>query len=439
MLKHSSELIQSFIEYESKVLAEDNDMPHMPTIGDGYESITKNMLSHDYILPPEFDLRVVSGFIRVQGKLVEQQIDCMLVVGEGRRYGLTEQYFYEIENVLCVFEVKKTLRKSDLSDALEHLSAIRKAFTNEFERRVKEEGYIPDIFSARKHFAQITGRETINDYRKINDLPPEDGMLLYSLVQEMHAPVTIIHGYGGYKTESGIRNAFGDILQEKFDSGNYSFGVLSLPSVITSNDFSLVKTGGLPFVVTNGNSEWVSIVSTRFNPAEIILEVVWSKISSFFGCSMPWDDDIYMNNLSPLMIAVPRCEGDKCGWMYKTIDYDELSLSRQDDHQWMPEKLDSIQMSIIRIMSMYGEFKVDKENIEYFKNKYDANLKLIIDSLIDTRIFMRKGDVVKPISNSTLIITNNDGTGYVSNERERMDSWCERNAIRPTYMNLIIM
>ncbi|AIR86019.1 DUF6602 domain-containing protein [Pantoea rwandensis] len=437
MLRKSSELLREFIEYEKKVLAELPDMPHMPTLGDAYEEITKTMLEKDYVLPPEFDLHVVSGFITVNGKLLPQQIDCMLVVGKGVRYGRTDKYLCEIDQVLCVFEVKKTLNKADLSDAMEHLAAIRRAHTDNFERKV-EEGFLPKIDNASKHFSQLTGRETIVNYEQINSLPPEDGILLYSLVQEILAPVTIIHGYAGYKKESGLRGAFGDILQEKFDSGDNSFGVLSLPNIVTSNEFSLVKTGGLPFIVPNKNSEWVSIISTRFNPLEIILEVVWSKISSHFEVAMPWDDDVYMNNISPFMLAIPKAQGEQVGWKYETIDWNEKKLLRSDDNTWSPDFLNPAQMSIMRLISAYGELEINFENEKYFEERYGVELKTEIAALISTRIFMMSRDSIKPINQHTLLLDGEDGTGYVASDRDRFDSWCSINDIEPHYTHMVI-
>ena len=48
MLKRSSELMQAFIDYEVSVLA-DMPMPHMPTLGDGYEAIQE--MSYGRTLP----------------------------------------------------------------------------------------------------------------------------------------------------------------------------------------------------------------------------------------------------------------------------------------------------------------------------------------------------------------------------------------------------
>jgi len=238
MIKQASEILEKFITEESKKL-EGIKMPHMPTLGSAYEEITKQGIDNRFTIPKSLDLKVVSGFISIEGEMLPEQIDCMLVHGDGIQYGLIGQFIYEIDQVLCVFEVKKTLRKSDLKDAFEHLNKIRVKFSEFFEKKLIEYEYEPNLAVAGKLFSRITGKPAPQKYRQIHDLEPEDGILFYSLVQECFAPVSIIQGYGGYKTESGLRNAFIDILSEEKDSNDNGFGIPSFPTLITTNNFCL--------------------------------------------------------------------------------------------------------------------------------------------------------------------------------------------------------
>ncbi|MCK6889765.1 DUF6602 domain-containing protein [Enterobacter kobei] len=436
MLKRSSELMQAFIDYEVSVLA-DMPMPHMPTLGDGYEAITRDVLMEDFALPPELNLQVVSGFVSIGGNMLKNQVDCMLVSGVGKRYGRTDNYIYEIEQVLCIFEVKKTLTKAALSDAIKHLADIRKSYSEYFDYKVENENYIPDIGSARTHFAQLTGRDGPCHYYDINKLPIEDAILFYTLVQESLAPVSIIHGYDGYKTEEGLRTAFIDLIEEKINNGDQSFGVPSIPTLITSNEYSLIKTSGTPFIVSNANSEWVTLVSTRFNSAEIILDVVWSKISNYFKRAMPWEDGVYMNNVIPMLIATVGRDSKSVGWIYKTIEPKERKLSREDNVTWEPEKISSIQVSMIQLMGVFGELSLSVDNISYFKNTYSADLYHEMLSLTKTRLFMFSGNALKPINSNTIVLSVEDGTGYVASERDRLVKWCDNNSISGSIMNII--
>lgn len=87
--------MQAFIDYEVSVLA-DMPMPHMPTLGDGYEVITRDVLREDFALPPDLNLQVVSGFVSIGGNMLNNQVDCMLVSGEGRRYGRNQTITFMI-------------------------------------------------------------------------------------------------------------------------------------------------------------------------------------------------------------------------------------------------------------------------------------------------------------------------------------------------------
>lgn len=376
-------------------------MPHMPTLGTAYEEITKQGIDQSFAIPKHLDLSVVSGFVSIGGEMQPAQIDCMLVHGKGERYGLTEQYIYDIENILCVFEVKKTLKKPDYIDAMDHLASIRRKFAEHFEQKLIHEGYEPDITSARRHFAQITGKIAPERYSGIHGLSESDGILFYCLVQESLAPVTIIHGYDGYKTESGLRKVFVDILEEKKAAGA-GFGIPSIPSLVTSNQHCLVKGNGVPFLAINDEDGWVAVFSTRHNSAKLILELIWSKISCHFGIEMPWNDGLHMDSIEPLLIAKAVRVGDGAGWMYNSFEIKEKRLKRDDDNTWEPAILGKAEISAINIMAARGGYlPLDEGMNEYLKSKHDVTVVEVGQNLIATRLFMRDGEYIRPIITHT--------------------------------------
>jgi hypothetical protein len=310
MITQASQFLTRFIEEEKKKL-NGVVMLHMPTLGSAYEEITKQGIDKEFVIPKSLNLRVVQGFIKIAGEMLPQQIDCMLVEGNGEQFGLTDQYFYDIEQVLCIFEVKKTLNKQDFSDALDHLGSIRRKFSKYFDEKLKSGAFLPDISYARKSFAQITGKIAPDQYSGINELPKPEAMLFYVLVQERYAPVSIVHGYGGYKTESGLRSVFVDILEERFKKGDQRLGIPSLPTLVTSNEFCLIKGNGHPYLgITKADKSWVAISSTRHNPARIILETVWAKIERHFNIEMPFGLDIDTETVAPLLLATHK----ETGW-----------------------------------------------------------------------------------------------------------------------------
>jgi hypothetical protein len=439
LINKASELLELFIKEESKKLA-GIKMPHMPTLGSAYEEITKQGIDQKFAIPKNLDLSVVSGFASIGGQILPEQIDCMLVHGQGERYGLTEQYIHDIENILCIFEVKKTLKKADYIDAIEHLASIRKKFAEHFEYKLIHERYEPDITVARSNFSQITGKIAPEHYLGIHELPEHDGILFYCLVQESLAPVSIIHGYDGYRTESGLRNAFIDILEEKRNESYSGIGIPSIPSLVTSNQYCLIKGNGVPFLTINDKNEWVAISSARHNPAKLILELIWSKISCHFDIKMPWGDGLHMDNIEPLLVAKAVRVGDKAGWMYNSIDFKEKRLKRDDNNVWEPATIGKAEMSAINIMAAHGGyFPLDKWTNEYLMSEHQTTIDEVTKNLVHTRLFMKDGECIRPIHKLTHIATLDDDTGYASSERDRFDLWCEQNSVAPNYLNIVFL
>jgi hypothetical protein len=438
VIRKASELLGEFIELEKRKL-DGFDMLHMPTLGSAYEEITKQGIYQDFAIPKGLDLRVVSGFISIGGEMLAEQIDCMLVHAQGERYGLTQQYNYDINNVLCIFEVKKNLRKADYVDALHHLAKIRRKFADNFEERLINEGYKPDITNARRRFSQLTGKVAPEEYLDIHHLSKADGILFYALVQESLSPITIIHGYEGYKTESGLRSAFLDILEEAWKNGA-GWGIPSIPTLVTSNNFCLVKGSGIPFLVVQNKNEWVSVFSTRHNSAKLILELIWSKIGEYFNAKMPWNDGLHMDSVQPLLIAEAREVDEAAGWAYRTVEFNEKHMVRGDDNLWSPSRLGKAELSAINIMAAQGGYlPLDNGMNEYLTKNHDLTVAQVSDALILTRQFMRDGEFIRPIYPRTYVITNDDETGFVASEIERFDLWCAENGIEPNYMSIYFM
>lgn len=439
MIIKASQLLELFIQEETKKLQK-YKMPHMPTLGSAYEQVTKQGIDQAFILPQNLSLQIVSGFVSIGGEMLPEQIDCMLVHGDGEQYGLTDEYIYEIENILCIFEVKKTLRKKDYIDAFEHLGKIRKKFSEHFEKKLRAGDYEPDISIARKHFSQITGKIAPEKYLEVHHLSKSDAMIFYTLVQESLAPVSIIHGYGGYKSESGLRAAFINILQEKAEGDGQGLGVPSIPTLVTSNEYCIVKGNGIPFTVIKDRESWVVSFSTRHNPAKIILELIWSKIAIYFNVKMPWDDGLHMDSVQPLLLAIPKETEEKSGWLYKSIEIKEKDLKRENNHVWSPYSIGSAEMSAINIMAMQGGYlPLDDGMREYLEGHEGSSLEIVVESLTNSREFMKDGESLRPINCMTHVITNPDGSGFVSSERDKFDLWCKEKNIRPSYMNMIFM
>jgi len=297
--------------------------------------------------------------------------------------------------------------------------------------------YEPDITLARRNFSAITGKVAPEHYSGIHELSRCDGILFRALVQESLAPVSIIHGYNGYKTESGLRHAFADICEKK---GIDAIG--SIPSLVISNQYCLVKGNGVPFLGLNATAkdEWVVVFSARHNSVKLILEVIWSKISCHFDKKMPWNDGLYMDSGKPLLRAKAGQVEDKFAlvcWFEQNKE--EKHLKRDDDNVWEPASLGKAEMLAINIMVGRGGYlPLDEALNEYLVDTHQATLNDVSQNLIMTRLFMQDGNHIRPIYNQTHIVTLDDDTGYASSERDRFDLWCDQNEIPRHYTNIIL-
>ena len=117
MIETIAQLLKAFSDHERAQL-DAQRIEHGPTIGAMYEGLTRDIL--DRAIPPQLDLRVISGFAYFKDQL-SGELDCMLVRGEGEQIPYTDKYRWHISNVIAVLEVKKTLTADDLADSYNHL------------------------------------------------------------------------------------------------------------------------------------------------------------------------------------------------------------------------------------------------------------------------------------------------------------------------------
>ncbi|HHA1451863.1 hypothetical protein FHW31_000372 [Enterobacter asburiae] len=438
MIEKASELLERFIEIERSELFK-VEMPHMPTLGSAYEEITKQSIDQNFIIPKGLSLKVVSGFISINDKILSNQIDGMLVHGEGKRYGRTSDFIYPIDQVLCIFEVKKTLNKSDYADAFDHLRLIRKEFAKYFELKLKDPSFNPDVSIPGKHFSQITGREAPAFYRDIHSLSRTDAILFYALVQESLAPSSIIHGYGGYSTEYGMRNAFFDILTEKSKLSGEGFGVPSFPTLVTTNNISIVKAHGMPFLGINKNQQWAALVSMRDNAARIMLEIIWSKIAFYFDVKMPWGNDPKNEILAPFLYAIPVHQDGRTGWKFRYVEMKESELKKREFLiDWEPERIDEKVLAVFNCMLINGGY-IHEVDLASIAEDHNVSQKDLIKDIMSLFLFKKINQYIRPISSSVFLATDANGFSYLTSNRENLDIWCDKKGLAKDYIHLMII
>lgn len=421
MIEKASEILNAFIEAEKKKI-EGKDMPHMPTLGRAYEEILKKGIDADFSIPKKLNLRVVSGFITIKGKTIAKQIDCMLVYGNGEKYGETEEYFYDIENVLCIFEVKKTLDKKGFTSAVNHLSEVREEFQKYLTERLCE-GYEPNLKAAQKYYSTLTGEVAPKKLSDALSIEKGKAALFSSLLQETLAPTTIIFGHDGYQTESGLRNAFLKIW-EKREKENKSLSPILQPSLVLANDFCLIKGDGVPFQLFT-RSQWMVMGSTRYNSIKMLLEIIWGKIEYCFNVAMPWQDELRTDNIARLITAFP--EKDKLVCIPHELK--EKELKRDDSSLWEPIKINEAEYDYLLVGGFHGYPCKDDRIDSHLINTHKVTLQHVVNNLIGTKYFVSDGRTVSSVG-SFRVVKASDGQHYIATSNDdRFDSWAKENNI----------
>jgi hypothetical protein len=386
MIRTAAELLEALRRKEAAALGK-WDLKHGPMIGDMYEGLTRHIL--DRAVFDGLDLHVVDGKITNESGDLSDQIDCMLVRGAGVPIPYTNSFIYPIRQVIAVIEVKKSLYSRGLEDAYMNLSSVVHLHF------LRDESFR----AARWAFRAITHRDvTRQDWP---DIPYEDKMLFYCLVNDSLSPLRIILGYDGFASEEGLRNAFLDYLARQQPSGSSpsrpaaetgitGFGPRVLPNLIVCNDRALIKLNGMPYSghfegelppAPEGRTDnwWALLGSADGNPILFLLEIVWTRLRSLF--TLPpeiFGEDLQTEPITPLLFARPIAEK---GWEYLGHRLSEKAL-RETEHStdWEPVFLDLVQFVIINILCMHEEIDIDGDSDFH---RFVTNGGLTMDALID--------------------------------------------------------
>lgn len=429
MIKTASELLAAFIAKEREN-AESFSMPHMPTLGRAYEAIAMHGIDQQFVLPPNLDLRVVSGFI----KGIPNEIDAMLVCGEGTRYGLTDQYFYPARQVLCVLEVKKTLSKSALKDGLSHLAGILRHCLKDFSDRFDSDENL-DFRQSRFSFEQLTGRIGPQNDQAVDDLPDHDRVLYGLLARQIYAPVTVLLGFDGYVTEHGLRSAMLDIMEGLVGSNSDASPEL-LPSLVTAGAFSLIKCTGQPYLIAGPHDGFVILASARHNVARILLELLWTKISMVCDVRMPFGPDLDFESLKELVVARGVSRDGQHGFVMAAHEYSEEKLLRSDITEWEPTKLSAAAVHLAELLSFrQGGLQLDASLAEHIQMEHQVNLDAAVQELVNTQTYCRSKSELRAIGKGASIASLEDGSGYADRYPDRLQIWCEKNGLDVTFMS----
>lgn len=360
------------------------NIKHNPTIGEMYEGLTHQLMERTIF--KDFNMHVVSGkIINASGKL-SNQIDCMIVIGEGEKLPYTDNYIYNINNVIAVIEVKKKLFLNELSDAYNNLKSVVDITTPDRDLKI-------DMI--RDAFTSISKMEFPNR-DQLNLLEEKYQMLYHILIVECLLPIRVIFGYEGFSSEKSLRDKFVEYISRQADSMTgikKGFGAHSLPNLIIAKENSLIKTNGMPYSITfNGGNEYCWIASYRRNPLLIFLELLWTRLTYMYDIST----NIFgFNLIEEALIPLLTANGIKRGWEYKVIEYSEQNMVNMDkDAIWQPTILSQGEFILLNLLCQGEEVIID-ESLENWAKNLNENIQYIIEHLNNERLIYCENGFMK--------------------------------------------
>ncbi len=392
MIRTVADFLSQLKEAEVKRLDE-VDIQHGPTIGDMYEGLSADLLRR--AVPEALGLRIVQGFVTDGQGNRSGQIDCMLVRGEGEALPYTDAFVWPIQDIIAVFEIKKTLYHGDLVDAFSKVRAV-KDLDRTYKASLKGASGAFDISSARRAFAETT-RLGAPAYDNLDSLSLNHQLIFHTLVSEQLSPVGVVIGYHGYATEKAFRDSLLTHLKEQLNTAGYGPG--SFPQLMISGRFSLGKANGQPYSARMHGEWWPFYFSSRVNPILLLLEYVWTRLDLEFHIGGLWGEDLTLEKMNPFLLAQGVKEGDRTGWRQEWVELEEHELAASDELEpWNPEFLSMEEFVIIeRLCAGHRVFFDDADLLRYLaEQRVDPDeLK---SRLLDTGLVAMAGNEMELIT-----------------------------------------
>lgn len=419
MIKNIAEFLEELRKNGIEIIKSAEYVKHPGLIGEMYEGLTAELLNKSIF--SGLDLRVCSGKVKNNTGGISAQIDCMLVVGDGEDIPFTDKKVYHYSQVIAVFEVKKTLNKSEIIDTFDKMRSITEVSSN------------PD-YDGEKHIMRMlrTAWELLTNSElparnEVDQLPENLQNIYHVLLMEAFLPLRISIGYYGYKTEFALRNAFWKLLEEKTNLGERSgLGIGSFPSLMICGNNSLIKCNGMPNAIAFHDSHcyWSIYISSNKNPLLNLLDLIWTRLSFKFGISSTsiFDDGLTYESVHRFIDCRFDKDENMMGWSYNYIEMSDSDLNQVvPEHKWEPIELDKIEFIIINALLQKDKIDRNEPAFQKFVEDEGVDLATILEKLhIDRLIFYNETEIKLSTQQCRLAAINGkmyageDGNGLMS-------------------------
>lgn len=411
-----ADFLKSLMIKEKELIKKYEIVGHGPTIGDMYEGLTANLL--DKAIFKDIDVRVASGKIRNKEGEFSNEVDCMVVEGEGDPIPYTDKFIYDISQVIAVLEIKKNLYKEDLIDSYNKMRRIYKISDPDPQ--------LINMRAFRDAFRHIVKKE-LPHYADVKSLPFHEQMIYHTLLIEETLPIRIIFGYYGYKSEYSLREAFFNYLSE--ETANKGFSPTIFPDLIICNNSSLAKLDAMPYIGSiDENDFWDFYGSSIHNPLLLLLEFIWTKLSYKYKIdSNIFGEDLDFETFYPYLAAKAlQLHDGRTGWEMKYRFIKKENLNQEPVYsEWAPAELDETELFIIHWLCMNEILDVNEPGfIQYLEE--GVHLETIIDSLTKKSLIIFQDNQFSLLIDQCEIVTVNGKWYAAENKSGRLTNWINK-------------
>jgi len=420
----------------SKIEMDGSDIIHRPTIGNIYEGLTSEILKNAIF--KNLNLKIVqNSFTYNDNGEISDEIDCLLVVGNGLNIPFTNQFKYHIKDVIAVFQVKKNLYGKDIDDSHKNLLSIIQV-----SKPREPDSFVGELL--RDAYKLLTSSR-IPSREKRAVFTDRENIIYHTLMMEAYYPLRIVIGYFGYMDEYGLREGFINKLEDKIASGSVNgYGPGSFPNLYICGKNSIIKNNGMPIGYPFLKEEfyWPILISTNEKPYYYLLELIWTRLTYKFNLSSEIiGDDFHLDQAHKfLSCKEKKINENTWAWEYR---YDESGREHLTKplvaKPWTPLEVSIPECQIINKIGRLGavNLKNDTNLLEYLSSN-NIILEDLIERLVKNRILYFDNDKVNLLIDEPLIITSSDGKLYVGeNKSGEMANYFRKQINSKSFVGLI--
>lgn len=426
MIETVSDFLEQFKKYAlSKIQAEDKDIKHTVAIGDNFEGLTAELL--DKAIFKDFNLKIVErSFLYNDRGDISDEMDCMLVVGDGKKMSFANRYSYHTKDVIAVFQVRKTLYGKDIYESHQNLKSVLEV----------SEANVIEPFMQELHrtaYRSITSKE-IPTLDRIDRFSDREHFIYDYVRKEALSPLRIVFGYYGYTSEYGLREGFVKKMTELTKEGPVlGFGPDSFPSLIICGDSTIIKNTGMPMAVPLSDKEFYFEILASCSGRSMyhLLELIWTRLSYKFKISSTiFGENFHAETVHPfLSCQETKIDAEKMGWGFNYLYLDRKALSKPLlPLEWRPTKIDKNEFIILNALLKQSVISIEHD-ASFLKFLNDVNLDCfqITKNLRESRLIYIDEDKMGLLVDQLLIVSSSEGVFAGENKNGEMTSYFEKN------------